>query len=78
MQEIGQLESLTASLKVLEFKLERIRSHIESRLQVAEGPTAVELKRILQMIGEFEAVPAGWSLSKPLVADKYYEEGVDK
>ena len=78
MQEIGQLESLTASLRVLEFKLARIRNHIENRLQVVDGSTAVELKRILQMISEFETVPAGWSLSKPLVSDKFYEERADK
>lgn len=74
MEEINQIASLMANLRVLEFKLQRIKNHLESRLQVADGPTAVELKRILQMIGEFETVPAGWQLSKPLVAEKFYEE----
>ena len=76
MEELNMIASLTANLRVLEFKLQRIKDHLEARLQVADGVTAVELKRILQMISEFEIVPAGWQLSKPLVSEKYYEEAV--
>ena len=77
-EEMDMLQSLMATKTVLEYKLQRIKDHINQRLQVAEGATAVELKMILKMIGEFEEVPAGWQLKAPLVARKYYEEFLDK
>lgn len=62
------MQELYANVKVLEYKLNRLRDHIESRLSALEGgPTEVELRVLLNMIKEFEVVPAGWQLTKPLV-----------
>lgn len=59
-----------AQIKVLEYKLDAIREHIERRLSVVEGETNAELTYILGMISRYESVPASWSLQKPLVERK--------
>ena len=56
-----------AEVKVLEFKLNRIRQRIEERLPIADPISKAELRYILHMISEFETVPAGWNLEKPFV-----------
>ena len=62
------IEQVLAEVKVLEYKLDRIRTHINTRLSTTDDPIVEnELKMILNLISNFETVPAGWKLSTPLV-----------
>lgn len=62
------IEQVLAEVKVLEYKLDRIRTHINTRLSTIDDPIVEnELKMILNLISNFETVPAGWKLSTPLV-----------
>lgn len=56
-----------AETKVLEYKLNRIREKLESRVNIVDPVTKVELQVILAMIEEYEVVPAGWNLERPFV-----------
>lgn len=56
-----------AEATVLEFKLDRIRKRIEDRIGIVDPITKVELQVLLSMIAEYETIPAGWSLERPLV-----------
>lgn len=59
---------LNAEAKVLYYKLDRIRNHIESRIDSGiDAITSAELVYILDMISAYETVPAEWELEKPLV-----------
>lgn len=56
-----------AELKILEFKLDKIRKRLEERISIVDPVTKQELQVILNMIEEFEEVPINWTLQKPLV-----------
>ena len=68
------MNELMATVKILTFKLCRIRDHIERRLEIAEGDTAAELQYVLSMIAEYEQVPCGWQSDRPLVAEEDKDE----
>lgn len=63
-------EQIAAEATVLYHKLDRIRSHIRTRLEVVDPVTAAELNYILNMIEEWEYVPSNWTLSEPIVPIK--------
>lgn len=56
-----------AEVRILEFKLDKIRKRIENRLTMVDPIVQNELQAILSMISEYETVPTGWKLEKPLV-----------
>lgn len=56
-----------AEVKVLEFKLNRIRTRLKERIKLVDTITKNELEGILSMINEFETVPPNWQLEEPLV-----------
>lgn len=58
-----------AETKVLEFKLNKIRTRLEERIKIVDPITKVELQYILDMISTYETVPAGWNLEKPFVIE---------
>lgn len=62
-----------AETKVLEFKLDKIRTRLEERIKIADSITKAELQYILAMISEYETVPAGWTLEKPFVTEEVSE-----
>lgn len=62
-----------AETKVLEFKLDRIRTRLEERIKIADSITKAELQYVLAMIAEFETVPAGWNLERPFVTEEVSE-----
>ena len=61
--------TLMAEVQVLNYKLNRIREHVERRLSTVEGEVSSELQYILSMISAYETVPAGWHLPKPFVKE---------
>ena len=61
-----------AETKVLEFKLDRIRTRLEERIKITDPIAKAELQYILDMISTYEVVPPGWNLEKPFI------EGGDK
>ena len=58
-----------AETKVLEFKLDKIRTRLEERIKIVDPVTKVELQYVLDMISIYEMVPAGWNLEKPFVTE---------
>ena len=58
-----------AKTLVLLYKLDKIRNHIESRIEVVDPITKSELQFILNMIHKFEVVPENYKLTKPLVPE---------
>ena len=56
-----------AETKVLEFKLDKIRTRLEERIKIADPITKAELQYLLDMISVYEIVPPNWILEKPLV-----------
>lgn len=58
-----------AETKVLEYKLDKIRTRLEERIKIADPITKAELQYILDMISTYETVPAGWSLNIPFVTE---------
>ena len=65
-----------AEKKVLEYKLDKIRNFIESRLNIVDSITKNELNIILDMIKQYEQVPNNFKLEKPIV-DSIPEEDFD-
>lgn len=65
-----------AENKVLEYKLDKIRNFIESRLNIVDSITKNELNIILDMIKQYEQVPNNFKLEKPIV-DNIPEEDFD-
>lgn len=61
------LQQCQAESVILSYKLDKIRNYIESRIKIVDPIAKNELSVILNMISEFETVPAGWSLETPLV-----------
>jgi len=61
------LQYVIADNKILLYKLNKIRNHIESRSKIVDVVTKNELAVILDMISQFEVVPNDWTLDKPLV-----------
>lgn len=59
----------SAKTLVLLYKLDKIRNHIENRLEVVDPLTRSELEFILNMIHKFEEVPENFKTSKPLVPE---------
>lgn len=69
------IQQVMAEVKVLEFKLDSIRKHIENRLKIVDPIVANELKTILALISKYEdSIPVGWTLDKPLVEIKTEED----
>lgn len=60
---------LAGELKVLEYKLDNIRSFINSRKEFADPITKNELENILILISKYETVPANWKLETPFVTN---------
>ena len=61
----------SAEKTVLEFKLNKIKEHVNKRLsQVDDAVVKNELILILNIISEYTYVPAGWKLPEPLVPIK--------
>ena len=58
-----------AETKVLEFKLDKIRTRLEERIKIADPITKAELQYVLDMISTYEIVPAGWTLTTPFVTE---------
>lgn len=58
-----------AETKVLEFKLDKIRTRLEERIKIADPITKAELQYVLDMISKYEVVPAGWTLEKSFVEE---------
>ena len=58
-----------AETRILEFKLDRIRTRLEERIKIADSITKAELQYVLSMISDYETVPPGWTLEKPLVEE---------
>lgn len=56
-----------AEATILSYKLDKIRKHIEKRMETVDAITKNELQAILMIISQYEVVPAGWSLKDPLV-----------
>ena len=63
----NNLQYVIADNKILLYKLNKIRNHIESRSKIVDVVTKNELAVILDMISQFEVVPNDWTLDKPLV-----------
>lgn len=59
-----------AETKILEFKLDKIRTRLEERIQIVEPITKAELQYILDMISKYENVPCNWTLDKPFVKEE--------
>ena len=58
-----------AETKVLEFKLDKIRTRLEERIKISDPITKAELCYIQNMISAYEIVPPGWNLEKPFVTE---------
>lgn len=66
---VGAVQETNAKVLVLLYKLDKIRAHINNRLDVVDPVTKSELEFILNMIEKFEDVPKGYKLDKPLVPE---------
>ena len=60
---------LIAELKVLEYKLDKIRLFINTRKNIVDPIVRGELENILLLISKYEIVPADWTLETPLVTN---------
>nr|DAW34215.1 MAG TPA: hypothetical protein [Caudoviricetes sp.] len=60
---------LMAELKVLEYKLDKIRLFINTRKNIVDPIVRGELENILLLISKYEIVPADWKLETPLVTN---------
>ena len=60
---------LMAELKVLEYKLDKIRLFINTRKNIVDPIVRGELENILLLISKYEIVPADWTLETPLVTN---------
>lgn len=60
---------LLAEVKVLEYKLDNIRTFINSRKDIVDPIVKGELENILLLISKYETVPTGWTLETPLVTN---------
>lgn len=60
---------LLAEIRVLEFKLDNIRTFINRRKEIVDPIVKSELENILELISKYETVPAYWNLNTPLVTN---------
>ena len=60
---------LLAEIRVLEFKLDNIRTFINRRKEIVDPIVKSELENILELISKYEIVPADWNLNTPLVTN---------
>lgn len=60
---------LLAEIRVLEFKLDNIRTFINRRKEIVDPIVKSELENILELISKYEVVPADWDLDTPLVTN---------
>ena len=60
---------LLAEIRVLEFKLDNIRTFVNRRKEIVDPIVKSELENILELISKYEIVPADWNLNTPLVTD---------
>lgn len=60
---------LLAEIRVLEFKLDSIRTFINRRKEIVDPIVKSELENILELISKYEIVPADWNLNTPLVTN---------
>lgn len=68
------LIQITGEKKILEYKLDKIRNFIESRINIVDSVTKNELNVILNMIKQYEHVDSTFELSKPLIENIPEEE----
>ena len=68
---------ILAENRVLLYKLDKLRNHINSRIPLVNPQTKGEMEFMLKMIERFEDVPVSWELTEPIVPDKnkQMEEG---
>lgn len=60
---------LLAEVRVLEYKLDKIRTFINNRKNIVDPIVKGELENILLLISKYELVPADWTLNTPLVTN---------
>ena len=60
---------LLAEIRVLEFKLDNIRTFINRRKEIVDPIVRNELENILKLISKYEVVPANWNLDIPFVSN---------
>ena len=60
---------LLAEIRVLEFKLDNIRTFINRRKEIVDSIVRNELENILKLISKYEVVPANWNLDIPFVSN---------
>ena len=60
---------LLAEIRVLEFKLDNIRTFVNRRKEIVDPIVKSELENILELISKYEIVPADWNLNTPLVTN---------
>lgn len=65
----GILMQSMAETRILEFKLDKIRNHINSRLNIVDPICRNELSIIMSLIEKYEVVPADWKLETSLVTN---------
>ena len=63
----NSIVELQAEVKILSYKLDKIRAHINNRLEIVDPITKNELQAILGFISLYEIVPSDWEISEPLV-----------
>ena len=68
-ENLGLAVQASSEVRVLTYKLDKIRNHIQNRLEVVDDITKCELEFILNMISEFEVVPASYDLLSPIVPE---------
>lgn len=56
-----------AKTKILEYKIDKIRTYILNKIDYVEPITKCEFKILLNKINEYELVPDNWELTNPLV-----------
>ena len=60
---------LLAEIRVLEFKLDNIRTFVNRIKEIVDPIVKSELENILELISKYEIVPADWNLNTPLVTN---------
>ena len=71
----GNFIQTMAEIKILEYKLNKIRNYILKRIPEVDPIMKAELSSILDLISIYESVPADWKLDQPLI--KLPEDFID-
>lgn len=74
-ENLGLAVQASSEVRVLTYKLDKIRTHIQNRLDVVDDITKSELEFILNMISKFEVVPADYELLSPIVPESNIPKG---